>query len=159
MHTGPSTTIDVGLKPLSRAVGVDVGFERRAGLPIRVGRAVELAGAIVASADHGANAAVEIGHDSCGLCRMIVTAELAQLVFNGLFGSALHVHVDCGADDEHPLGIGFREGIDQLAHFIECPIEIVVRRILVAAIDGGRGVAPRTEYLAFGHEAGVDKVI
>ena len=42
--------------------GVDVGLERRAGLAHRVHRAVELAGAVVAAADHRAHAAVEIGY-------------------------------------------------------------------------------------------------
>jgi hypothetical protein len=71
----------------------------------------------------------------------------------------LHVDVDGGADHEHALGVGFRERIDQLAHLVERPVEIIVRRILVAAIDRGGRVAPRAEHLAFGHEAGVDQIV
>ena len=73
--------------------------------------------------------------------------------------AALHVHVDRGADHEHALGVGFREGVDQLAHLVECPVEIVVRRILVAAVDRGGRVAPGAEHLALGHEAGVDQIV
>ena len=132
------------LEAVEQRGGVDIGLERRAGLPVGVDGAVELAGAIVASADHRAHAAVEIGDHGRGLGGVIVAAELAQLVFDGVFGGALHVHVDRGADHEDALGVGFRERIDQLAHLVERPVEIVVRRILVAAIDrGGRDCAGR----------------
>ncbi len=90
---------------------------------------------------------------------MIVAAELAQLVFDGVFGGALHVHVDRGADHEHALVVGFRKGVDQLAHLVERPVEIIVRRILVAAVDRGGRIAPGAEHLAFGHEAGVDQIV
>ena len=94
-----------------------------------------------------------------GLRGVIVAAELAQLVFDGFFRGALHVHVDRGADHEHALGVGFREGVDQLAHLVERPVEIVVRRVLVAAVDRGGRVAPGAEHLALGHEAGVDQIV
>ena len=129
------------------------------GWRIRVDRAVELAGAVVAAADHRAHAAVEIGDHGRGLRRVIVAAELAQLVFDGFFRGALHVHVDRGADHEDALGVGFRKGVDQLAHLVERPVEIVVRRILVAAIDGDGRIAPRAEHLALGHEAGIDQIV
>ena len=90
---------------------------------------------------------------------MIVAAELAQLVFDRSFRGALHVHVDRGADHEDALDIGFRKGVDQPAHLVERPVEIVVRRILVAAIDRDRRVAPGAEHLALGHETGIDQVI
>ena len=138
---------------------VDIGLERRAGLPVGVDGAVELAGAVVAAADHRADAAVEIADHGRGLGRVIVAAELAQLVFDGVFGGALHVHVDRGADHEDAFGVGFRKRIDQLAHFVERPVEIVVRRILVAAIDRIGRIAPGAEHLAFGHEAGIDQIV
>ena len=90
---------------------------------------------------------------------MIVAAELAELVFDGILGGALHGHVDRGADHEDALDIGFRKRVDQLAHLFEGVVEIVVRRILVAAVDGDRRIAPGTEHLAFGHEAGIDEVV
>ncbi len=90
---------------------------------------------------------------------MIVAAELTQLVLDGVFRGALHVHVDGGADHENAFVVGFRKGLDQLAHLVERPVQIIVRRILVAAIDRGGRIAPRAEYLAFGHEAGVDQII
>ena len=147
------------LEAVHQRGGVDIGLERRAGLPQGVDRAVELAGAVVAAADHGADAAVEIGHHGGGLRRVIVAAELAQLVLDGVFGGVLHVHVDRGADHEHALGIGFREGVDQLAHLVERPVEIVVRRVLVAAVDRGGRIAPGAEHLALGHEAGIDQIV
>ena len=64
-----------------------------------------------------------------------------------------------GADHEDALDIGFRKGFDQLAHLVERPVEIIVRRILVAAIDRDGRVAPRAEHLAFGHEAGIDQIV
>ena len=73
--------------------------------------------------------------------------------------AALHVHVDRGADHEDALDIGLRKGIDQLAHLVERPVEIIVRRIFVAAIDRGGRIAPCAEHLAFGHEAGVDEIV
>ena len=147
------------LEAVHQRGGVDIGLERRAGLAVGVGGAVELAGAIVAAADHGADAAVEIGDHGRGLGGVIVAAELAQLVFDRFFGGALHVHVDRGADHEHALGVGLREGIDQLAHLVERPVEIIVRRILVAAVDRDGRIAPGAEHLALGHEAGIDQVV
>ena len=147
------------LEAVQQRGGVDIGLERRAGLAHRVHRAVELAGAVVAAADHRADAAVEIGYHGRGLGRVIVAAELAQLVFDGSFRGALHVHVDRGADHEDALDIGFRKGIDQPAHLVERPVEIVVRRILVAAIDRDGRVAPGAEHLALGHEAGIDQIV
>ncbi len=46
-----------------------------------------------------------------------------------------------------------------LAHLVERPVEVVVRRILVAAVDRGGRVAPGAEHLALGHEAGVDQIV
>src|SRR5258708_26994088 len=57
---------------------VDVRLERGAGLTQRVGRAVELALAVVAPADHRAYRAVEIDHDGGGLPCLIVVAALAD---------------------------------------------------------------------------------
>ncbi|CEG08487.1 hypothetical protein BN961_01903 [Afipia felis] len=139
--------------------GVDVRFERGAGLAHRVGGTVELAGAVVASADHRAHAAIEIGdHGGC-LRRMIVAAELAQLVLDGVLGRLLHLHIDGGAHHEHALGVGFREGGDDLLHLVEGVVEEVVRRILVAAVHDGGRVTPGAEHLAFGHEACVHEVV
>ena len=149
----------VRLETVQQRGGVDIGLERRAGLPVGVDGAVELARAVVAAADHRAHAAVEIGHHGGGLRRVIVAAELAQLVFDRVLGGALHVHVDRGADHEDALGIGFREGVDQLAHLVERPVEIVVRRIFVAAVDRDGRIAPGAEHLAFGHEAGIDQIV
>jgi hypothetical protein len=56
-----------------------------------------------------------------------VAACVAELVFDRFLGGALHVHVDRGADDEDALDVGFREGVDQLAHLFEGVVEIVVR--------------------------------
>ncbi len=90
---------------------------------------------------------------------MIVAAELAQLVFDGFLGAALHVHVDRGADHEHAFGVRLRERIDQLAHLVERPVEIIVRRILVTAVDRIGRIAACAEHLALGHEAGIDQIV
>ncbi len=91
MQTGPSTTIECRLEAVHQRGGVDVGLERGAGLAHRVDGAVELAGAVIAAADHGAHAAVEIGEHGCGLRRVIVAAELAQQVLDRRLRGALHV--------------------------------------------------------------------
>ncbi len=63
------------------------------------------------------------------------------------------------AHHEDALGVGFREGVDQLAHLVEGVVEIVVRRGLVAAVDREGRVAAGAEHLALGHEAGIDEVV
>ena len=49
--------------------------------------------------------------------------------------------------------------VDELAHLVERPVEIIVRRALVAAVDRDRRIAARAEHLALGHEAGLDQVV
>ena len=159
MQTGESTITDVGLKPLAERSRVDIRLERGAGLAQRVGGAVELAGAVIAAADHGAHAAVEIGDHHCGLARAIVAAVLAQLGFDLAVGIVLQVAVERGAHHEITIGNGFGERVDELAHLVEGVVEIIVRRAGVAAIDRRRRIAPGAVDLAFGHEAVVDQVI
>ena len=71
----------------------------------------------------------------------------------------LQVGVERGAHHEHALGDRFREGVDELLHLVERPVEIIIRRAVVAAVDGRRRIAARAEHLAFGHEVGFDQII
>ena len=80
MQTGESTTIEVGLNAVLKRGRVDVGLERRAGLAQRVGRAVELARAVVAPADHRAHRAVEIRDHDGGLAGAVFVAVLPQRI-------------------------------------------------------------------------------
>ena len=139
--------------------GVDVGLERGAGLAQRVGGAVELARAVVAAADHGAHRAVEIGDHHGGLAGVVVAAVLAQRILDRVLGGALQAGVERGAHQEHALVHRFRERVDELLHLVEGPVEIVVRRAVVAAVDRGRGIAAGAEHLALGHEAGLDQIV
>ena len=79
------------MKPFIKRGRVDIGLERRARLPQRIGRAIELAGAIVAAADHGAHAAVGSGHHHRSLVDVILVAELAQVVFHRFIGRLLQI--------------------------------------------------------------------
>ena len=55
--------------------------------------------------------------------------------------------------------IEFGEFRDEALHLAERPIEIIIGNQLVAPVQGCRGVTPRAEHLAFGHEARFDQVI
>ena len=159
MQTGESTTTEVGLKPLLERGGVDIGLERGAGLAQRIGRAVELAFAVVAPADHGAHRAVGIHQHGGRLLGVIFAAVLAQRILDRLLGVLLQVEIDREPRHEDALVHRLRQRVDQLLHLVEGPVEIVIGRALVAAVDGGGGVAAGAEHLAFGHEAGLDQVV
>ena len=94
--------------------GIDVGLERGTGLAHRVGGAVELAGAVVAPAHHGAHRAVDVHQHGRGLAGVIFLAVLAQRIFDGGFRGVLQIEVERGAHHEDALGHRFREGVDQL---------------------------------------------
>ncbi len=160
MQTGESTTVGGRLElPGHQRGGIDVRLERGARLPQRVGGAVELADAVVAAADHGAHGAVILHDHGGGLRGAVFLAVLLQHGLDGVFGLALQVDVERGAHDEDALGHRLREGVDELLHLVIGPVEIVIRRALVAAVHGACGIAPRAEHLAFGHEAGLDQVV
>ena len=159
MQIGPSTTIDVRLEAVLERGGVDVGLERGARLAHRIGGAVELAGAVVAAADHGAHRAVHVHKYGGGLAGVIFAAVLAQRIFHRVLGRMLHIGVERRAHHEDAFGHRFREGIDELLHVVEGPIEIIVGRAVVAPVDGGCRIAAGAEHLAFGHEAGVHQIV
>ena len=148
------------LEPVLQRRRIDIRLERRARLPQRIGRAVELARAVIAAADHGADRAVRhVRHHRAGLFDVIILPELPQRILDRVFRDLLDVAVEAGADDEHALGHRFRERIDQLLHLVEGVVEIIVRRPLVAAVDHARGIAPRAEHLTLGHEPGFDQIV
>ena len=53
-------------------------------------------------------------------------AVLAQRAFDRVLGLVLQVGVERGAHHEHALGHRFREGVDQLLHLVEGPVEIII---------------------------------
>ena len=86
-------------------------------------------------------------------------AVLAKHRLDRVVGLALQVDVEAGAHDEHALMQRLREGRDELLHLVEGIVEIVVGDALVAPVDRARGIAPRAEHLALGHEPGLDQVV
>ena len=85
---------------------VDVGLERGAGLAQRVGRAVELAFAVVAAADHGAHRAVVLHQHRGGLPGLVFAAVLAQRILDRALRLPLQVEVDREPRHEHALRHG-----------------------------------------------------
>src|SRR5258708_9839087 len=82
---------------------VDIRLERGTGLAQRVGRAVELALAVVAPADHRAYRAVEIDHDGGRLPRLVLVAVLAERPLDGVLRLALQGDVEAEPHREHPI--------------------------------------------------------
>ena len=90
---------------------------------------------------------------------MVVAAELAELVFHRVFGVALQAGVERGPHHEGAVGDRAWEGVDELLHLVEGPVEVIVRRALVAAVDRAGRIAAGAEHLALGHEPGFDQVV
>ena len=133
---------------------VDERLERRPRLAERVGRAVELALAVVAPADHGAHRAVGLDADEGRLLDLIRRAVLAERILDRILGGFLHAHVDGGAHRQHAvaLDVGF-------LHLLERPVEEVVGRARVERVlDHVGRMAARADDLALGHEAGLHHV-
>ncbi len=55
--------------------------------------------------------------------------------------------------------IDAREGVDELLHLVERPIEIIAGCALVAAVDRAGRIAAGAEHLALGHEPGFDQIV
>ena len=73
---------------------IDDRLERRTGLPQRLGRPVELAGGIIAAADHGADRAVGRHGDQRDLC------SAAVCIGDGSRGEALQARAQRGVDHQ-----------------------------------------------------------
>ena len=114
---------------------------------------------VVDAADHGAHRAVEVGEHGRRLLRMIIAAELADLVLDRVLRVALDAGIERGPHHEGAVGDRAREGLDELLHLVEGPVEVVARRSLVAAVDGAGRIAAGAEHLALGHEPGLDQVV
>jgi len=125
----------------------------------RIGRAVELALAVVAPADHGTHRAVDVHEHRGALLGLVLATILPQRVFDRLFGVLLQVDVEREADHEDALVHRFGQAIAQLLHLVERPVEIIIGRALVAPIDRGGGIAAGAKHLALGHESGLDQVV
>ena len=89
----------------------------------------------------------------------VVAAVLAQRILDRELRLPLQVEVDREPRHEHAVRHGARQRRGELLHLVERPVEIVVGRALVAAVDHRGRIAPRAEHLAFGHEAGLDQVV
>jgi hypothetical protein len=76
-----------------------------------------------------------------------------------MLGVALNIRVERGAHYEESLVDRLRKRVDELAHLVEGPVEIVVRRVLFGAIDRGRRVAAGAIDLTLGHESVVDQIV
>src|SRR5208283_4744137 len=136
-----------------QAGGVDVRLERGSRLAQRVDRAVELAGAVVAPPDHRVHAAVEIGYDGRRLAGAVIVTVLPQRRFDLALGVALQARIERGAHYEEAFVHRFREGVDQLAHLVERPVEVIIRRVLLTAVDRRSRIAPGAVDLTLGHES------
>ena len=124
--------------------GVDVDLERRSGLQKRARGAIELAFAVVAAADHGPHRATILDEHDGSLIDSIAFAMLPKTQFKGFFRGLLEDQVDGGAHDQRVL---FEVAGNTLG-FLEGPIEKIVRRFLVAAVDDIRRVATGADNLA-----------
>ena len=91
-----------GVRPVAVAEcgQVDEHFEQRAGLAVRLGRAVELAFAIVAAADESKDRAVGRHRDQRGLPDIAASAFAGQPVLDRLFGKILQPRVEGRGDRE-----------------------------------------------------------
>ena len=147
------------LETVHQRGGIDVGFERGAGLAHGIGRAVELTLAVVAPAHHRAHRAVDVHQDRGALFGFVLASIFLERVFDRLFRVLLQVDVERQPHHEDALMDRLGQGLDQLLHLVERPVEVVVGRALVAAVDRHRRIAARTEDLALGHEPGLDKII
>ena len=90
---------------------------------------------------------------------MIFLPVLAQRVLDRILRLVLEIEVERGAHHEDAFGHRFGEGVDQLLHLVEGRVEVIVGRLIVAAVDRGRRIAAGAEHLAFGHEPGVDQIV
>src|SRR5215469_16000608 len=138
---------------------IHIRLERGTRLAHRIGRAVELAFAVVAPADHGAYRAVDVHQDRGTLFGLVFATVLPQRVFDRLFRVLLQVDVEREAYHEDALVHRFGQGIGQLLHLVEGPVEIIIGRALVAPVDRGGGIAAGAKHLALGHESGLDQVV
>ena len=106
MQTGESTTTEFGVKPFAKRGRVDIGFERGAGLAQRVDRAVELAGAVIAPADHRAHRAVEIGDHDRRLAGADSRGRIARSAdFDLAFGVALQIRMSSAVRTTKKLSV------------------------------------------------------
>src|SRR6266542_3909553 len=147
------------LEPVHQGSGVDIGLERGARRAHGVGRAVELALAVVASADHGAHRAVDVHQHRGALLGLVFAPVLLERVLECLLGVVLQVDVEGKAHDEHALVHGLGQGFGQLLHLVEGPIEIIIGRTFVAPVDCYRGITAGAKHLALGHESGLDQIV
>jgi len=133
-------------------IGIDL--ERRARLAQRPRGAVELAFAIVAPADHRAHSpAVLDQHEGC-LLDVVALAIFAQVGRHRLFGRLLQADVDRRAHHQRMVAVF---GGD-LLHLLEGPVEEVIGRLHLVAVDDGGRIAPCGDHLALGHQPALHQV-
>ena len=93
------------------------------------------------------------------LAGAVIVTVLAQRGFDLVLGVVLQIGIERGAHHEEAFVDRFREGVDQLAHLVERPVEVIIRRVLLAAVDRRRRIAPGAVDLTLGHESGVDQIV
>ncbi|QTK79196.1 hypothetical protein AT6N2_C1446 [Agrobacterium tumefaciens] len=135
-------------------IGIDL--ERRTRLAQRRRGAVELAFAIVPPTDHGANAAAIFDHHDRALLDAVTLAIFAELHFHRLFRRLLQAGIDGGAHNDGvipELALG-----GQTLHLVESPVEEIIGRLDVFAVDDGSGIAPCADHLALSHQPALHEV-
>ncbi len=126
-------------------------------MPQRVGRAIELARAIVAPADDRAHEAVGLRDHCRSLMRVKGRRVDAQLILDDAFSLELQVRVETGSHDQHAI-VAELPLLGERLDLVVGEIEIPIGTAMFGVIDGGRGIAPGRINLPLGHEAGVDEV-
>src|SRR5262245_31081179 len=128
---------------------IDIAFERRAWLAIGMARAVELALPVVLTADHGAHSAVRLHRDESALVEVPGLAGLLDSVLDGVLGGLLQAEIDRSAGNEDVIRLSVHDAL----HFLERPIEEIVRRVRLAALDDLGWIHAGPVNLALAHEA------
>ena len=117
-------------------------------------RAIELAVAVIAAAHDDTNGAVGVHRNERRLARPRAASFPFEGRLDGLLGQLLERHVDGGARGEDELALAFHEPL----HFLEGPIQEVVRDVDLLTVDDLRRIEPGAMHLPFGHEPGLDEV-
>src|SRR5262249_35066073 len=119
---------------------IDKDLEKGAGLPLRLGDAIELAFGVVAAAHHGENGAVRSHCHKGGLSHSLGAAFGPKPTRDDAFGDALQIEIERGAQRQI-LGRGAYELLHIRTEHVD---EIVcARRIVWWHPQGGRVLARR----------------
>ena len=131
---------------------IDEHLEQRAGLPLGLGRPVELAFVVVAASDHRENGAVRRQRDEGGLPDLFGTSFRLEPTRNDAFGNVLQIEIEGGAHG-HIRGRRADETLHVATEHIH---EIIRSRRIVGRHPQRGGLSARGIGLLSGNRAGLD---